>query len=241
MKIFTTCILIGTVIFMVLPLAQAQTVIRHRVEGDVFLLMELGVILTAKDNSVLVDRIMPVDMRPKENRKIEIKKSDEILMVNRKRVKSIEDFKAIYESASAGDEIKLGLKRESEMMLVAFKKADQSAQPRLGPAQLALQLADLLAQRAHLGLQRLGVSARTDDLADLAGALVAPFLELLDLDEQAAPPRVQLLEPVEGGLHAAPAQRLADLVQVFPDVMQIEHAHSRPALEGRPKNNARAL
>ena len=43
-------------------------------------------------------------------------------MMNGKRVKSVKDIKAIYESIAIGDEIKFGLKRDGNMMMAALKK-----------------------------------------------------------------------------------------------------------------------
>ena len=67
----------------------------------------------------------------------------------------------------------------------------------LGGLEGALKLRDPVAECAHLPLERLGVAARLDDAADLARALVARLLELLDLDQKAAPAVVKLPESVE--------------------------------------------
>jgi S1-C subfamily serine protease len=89
---------------------------------DALILREIGAVVVAKDNSLIVDIILANnDQQPTD-----IKKDDIILMANGKKVKTISDLRALYESATAGNEIKIGLKRGEHLQIAAFvKKSEQ--------------------------------------------------------------------------------------------------------------------
>jgi PDZ domain-containing secreted protein len=73
---------------------------------------------------VTVNIAPPEGTLPKEYEDIDIQGGDIIKMMNGKRVKTTDAIKKIYEELEIGDEIKLGVKREDEMFIVTFKKAD---------------------------------------------------------------------------------------------------------------------
>src|SRR5262249_22010450 len=90
--------------------------------------------------------------------------------------------------------------------------------------ELALEGRDALARLPRLLAQRRGVAARLHDLPDLSRGVVSRLLEPLDLHQQAAPLRVQLLKRLEQrGIGAALAKRLRDLVEVLAYVSRVEH------------------
>ncbi len=79
-----------------------------------------------ENNKVLVGFIPPFEQRAKEYQKLDLQKDDEILFVNGKKVKSMSDFKKYYGELKPGDEVKFGIKRNHQPMIVTFKKCKVS-------------------------------------------------------------------------------------------------------------------
>jgi S1-C subfamily serine protease len=106
--------------------AAGQMVMERAVTGGegVFLLPELAVVLTARDDTLLVEMVLPQHIRPKGYEDLEVRQGDAIPMINRKRVKSVDEFKAVYDSLKPDEEVKLGLRRGQELRLLAFEKVD---------------------------------------------------------------------------------------------------------------------
>ncbi len=127
-----------TIIFIVLFsillsfTAHAQMVIKKSggEGGDIFFINELAAIVAGEEKSVKVEHAMPSDNRPEGYRDIEIKQDDEILMVNKKRVKTVSQLQAIYDEAEAGETIKLGVRRGEEMFILEFAKMDPEKAPK---------------------------------------------------------------------------------------------------------------
>lgn len=79
-----------------------------------------------ENNKVLVGFIPPSEQRAKEYQKLDLQKDDEIVFVNGKKVKSMSDFKTYYGELKPGDVVKFGIKRNSQPMIVSFKKGEKS-------------------------------------------------------------------------------------------------------------------
>lgn len=79
-----------------------------------------------ENNKVLVGFIPPSEQRAKEYQKLDLQKDDEILFVNGKKVKSMSDFKTYYGELKPGDEVKFGIKRNNQPMIITFKKGEVS-------------------------------------------------------------------------------------------------------------------
>ena len=94
--------------------------------GDVVFINELGAVIMLRDKAIVVDMVNPPDQRSKEYQSVDLKKDDIVIMVNGKKAAALADIKAAYESASVGQEVKLGIRRGKEMMIAAFPKADKS-------------------------------------------------------------------------------------------------------------------
>ena len=112
--------------------AQAQMIIKKSEAkgGEFFFINELALLVMTENNSIKVEHILPTESRPEEYRDIEIKKDDEILMVNKKRVKSVTELKNVYDTAKISDKIKLGLRRGEEMFIIEFAKMDADRLPK---------------------------------------------------------------------------------------------------------------
>jgi len=75
-----------------LQTSNAQVTMERRIEGGdgAFHLKEVQTILTSKDDTIKVMMVLPERLRPKGYGDIVLKENDEILMVNAKRVKTVQ-------------------------------------------------------------------------------------------------------------------------------------------------------
>jgi S1-C subfamily serine protease len=111
--------------------ARADSAVRRVVvEGDIVDIPELASLFVGAYGTVVVDRVMDPSMRPKGNERIDIQEGDVLLMVSGRRVKSLADFRALYEEAKPGSELKLGVERNHAMLIIPFVKGDPEAMPK---------------------------------------------------------------------------------------------------------------
>ena len=106
---------------------SAQEVVRERLDPSTSLVIfEIGAIASLEDGAeaVTLGRLFPKEMRPEENHDLDVKKGDEILMMNGERIRSISTLRELYQGLEIGDEVKLGLKRDSQRFLVRFDKSE---------------------------------------------------------------------------------------------------------------------
>jgi S1-C subfamily serine protease len=73
--------------------------------------------------------VMPPDQRAEAYKSLDIQVGDIIKMVNGKSLTSVKSLKEIYEKASPGDIIKLGIIRNQKPILVKFTKANPDDLP----------------------------------------------------------------------------------------------------------------
>jgi hypothetical protein len=100
------------------------------IEGQPFIIPELGAIVVFKEKKLEVLNVMPDNARPKDYLEVDIKAGDILVMLNGARLKTIEDLKSAHDSASAGDNFKFGIKRGKEMRILQFAKADPKSMPK---------------------------------------------------------------------------------------------------------------
>lgn len=98
--------------------------------GDVFILQETGAVIVSADSALKIDLIAPRDQRTAEYRAVDMQRDDEILMLNGKKLTSIKDLKDGYEALALGDEVKLGIRRNQQKMIVSFAKCDPEKLPK---------------------------------------------------------------------------------------------------------------
>jgi PDZ domain-containing secreted protein len=101
------------------------------VEGDAFMIREIGATLIEADGKLEVAFVLPADARLAAYKSVDIQEKDVILMVNGKKVVSTSDIREIFDGLKPGDEIKIGLKRVKNMMIVSFERADPESLPKL--------------------------------------------------------------------------------------------------------------
>jgi S1-C subfamily serine protease len=90
---------------------------------------EFGGILVEVDDEVKVDMVMPPAQRSDEYKDLDIQSGDIIKMINGKKVSTVSALEDIFNKLAIGDEVKLGIFRGKEMMIVRFAKADPEKLP----------------------------------------------------------------------------------------------------------------
>jgi len=92
---------------------------------------ELSAMIAESQGLLTVDHILEASMRPKGYEKTDMKENDIIIMANGRKLNGLADLKNLYTSASRGSLVKLGIKRNEEMLIVSFSKADPNSMPHM--------------------------------------------------------------------------------------------------------------
>jgi PDZ domain-containing secreted protein len=102
----------------------------RRIDGAAFPIPEVDAIVTKSGKDLNVDMVPPAESRREQYKNVDLRAGDLILMVNGKRVKTIEELSAAHAAVAVGSEVKLGIQRGQQMMYVAFPKADPKDMPK---------------------------------------------------------------------------------------------------------------
>jgi C-terminal processing protease CtpA/Prc len=100
------------------------------IEGPPYNLAELGAVIVQREGALEVLFVGPPEKRLKAYREVDLETGDRIVMVNGKKMTSVEDLEATLDVLAVGDEIKFGLKRGKDMRIVSFAKADPDDLPQ---------------------------------------------------------------------------------------------------------------
>ena len=100
-------------------------------EGDLFHIPEISAMISGAGGTMKVDHVLDPEMRPKGYEKTEVKEGDVILMVNGKRPDGLSGLKELYANAPVGSTMKIGIKRNDEMLIASFTKADPKDMPKM--------------------------------------------------------------------------------------------------------------
>jgi S1-C subfamily serine protease len=100
------------------------------IQGQPFNLGELGAVIAKDSSGIHVLFISPSESRPKAYQSVDLLAEDEILMMNGKKLTSIEDMEKGYEAAAIGSNLQFGVKRGGQLMVVSFPKADPKDLPK---------------------------------------------------------------------------------------------------------------
>ncbi len=95
--------------------------------GELVLLDEVGAIIVARDGSLIIEIINPAEHRQEAYKAVDLRKDDVILMLNGKKVTSLDELERGYQGFPVGGELKFGVKRGKDMVVVAFTKGDPKA------------------------------------------------------------------------------------------------------------------
>ena len=123
-------VLVKAVIGHAAPQMKMVTIGGDDADGTA-MIAELGALIFEKDSTLTVEHVMEAGQRPKTYQKVDLKQGDVILMVNGKRARTAVDFSGILDSLTAGDEVKLGIRRDKNMQIVSFKKAAPEDLPQI--------------------------------------------------------------------------------------------------------------
>jgi len=93
-------------------------------EGGVHVLQEAGVVLAGEDDALTVRMVLPAGARPEGSEPVDLRQGDRILMANKKRIRSVDEFLSVYDALAVGDELKLGVRRGEQMLILVVPKAD---------------------------------------------------------------------------------------------------------------------
>lgn len=102
-----------------------------KIVGQPFTIGEVGAVIVDNGKELKVLHAMPVEMRPKAYKDIDIKDGDIVLMCNGKRLKTLKELEEAYNATAVAADFKLGVKRGEERMIVAFAKADPKDLPKM--------------------------------------------------------------------------------------------------------------
>jgi len=116
---------------ILLPATQTVGQVKIMVEGDAFMIKEIGATLIEADGKLEVAFVLPGESRLEAYKSVDIEQKDVILMVNGKKVVSAANIREVFDGIKPGDEIKIGLKRGKNMMIVSFERADPESLPKL--------------------------------------------------------------------------------------------------------------
>ena len=113
-----------SVLLLSSPIIQSQQM-KTFSSKEAQMLPEIKGVIIVENGKLVVGPLPSADQRDKEYKDVDLKSGDEIQFVNGKRVKTMDDFKKKYSEIKVGDELKLGVKREEQRFIVAFKKSQE--------------------------------------------------------------------------------------------------------------------
>ncbi len=92
---------------------------------------ELAAMIIEQGKDIVVEHIMEKEMRIKGYETTDVQEGDKILMANGKKMTSLKDLRELYSSAAPGSTVKFGLKRNDDMVIASFVKADPKDLPKM--------------------------------------------------------------------------------------------------------------
>lgn len=99
--------------------------------GEMFMIQEVGGLVTLSDDGVKIEMVMPPDQRPKEFKDVDLMAGDIIKMANGKKIDDVAKIKEIYEALKPGETLKFGINRDGKMMIVSMVKGDPDKMPKM--------------------------------------------------------------------------------------------------------------
>ncbi len=123
-------LIIGATCDQILGADNKKPVMRMITTGDVLILQEIGAVILPEKDELRVEMVGPESSRPEGYKSIDLRKDDVILMLNGKKMTALKDLKDGYEALAIGADVKLGIKRDRQMMIVSFAKIDPAKLPK---------------------------------------------------------------------------------------------------------------
>ncbi len=133
--------LLAIMVFFVLPaVVHAQVITNTKSpegkvikfeKGSVFIIGELGSIITVDEEGLLVQIAGDKENRKEEFRDVDLRDNDRIFMLNGKGIKEIQELEDGYLAIGESEDIELGIKRDGIMTIVSFTKAASGELPKM--------------------------------------------------------------------------------------------------------------
>jgi S1-C subfamily serine protease len=101
------------------------------IKGQPYTLDELGAVVVHNEQGMQVLFVMDPEMRTEAYKEVDLQAQDIILMANGKKLETIDDLQNLMESLAIGDQVQLGIKRDKDMQIVRFLKADSESLPKM--------------------------------------------------------------------------------------------------------------
>ena len=101
------------------------------VKGQPCSLDELGGLVAHVGDEFKVLFVMEPAQRVKAYQGVDLRAEDRLLMVNGKKLTSIEQLGGILDSVAVGGSIQLGIRRDKDMQIVSYAKADPKSLPQV--------------------------------------------------------------------------------------------------------------
>jgi S1-C subfamily serine protease len=120
-----TLVGVATFAFTLPSFAQQTQTMRFDASKTVFV-HELGAAVGTSDDDDTIRFLFvgPADMRQGDAASVDVKTDDVVMMAASKRVRSIDDFREVYESTVVGETFKLGIQRGEERFLRSFTRTE---------------------------------------------------------------------------------------------------------------------
>jgi C-terminal processing protease CtpA/Prc len=137
MKRFIPWLAFPAVVLGLASWAHAQTMTKTvtmnggDVQGQPYSLDELGAVVAQMGTDFKVLFVMDPPARLEPYRSVDLKAEDLLLMVNGKKITSLEMLKATIDSVAMGGQIQLGIRRDKDMQIVHYAKADPKTLPQV--------------------------------------------------------------------------------------------------------------
>lgn len=199
----------AAVVMLWFPMAAGAQVHTLKIGGDgeIFLLKELGAIISESDQGMSVLMVLPQDQRAKAYRDIDLQEGDILVMFNGKRMKTAGQMEEAYGGLKIGDEIKLGIKRDKDMMITTLAKAN----PNDLPGQMKIMKGPSCPASGDMTLADVGVMLKKEEGKLIVDEVVA---ELADQFTGAVPEKGDVILKVNGTTISRPEQ----LSEVFTNI-----------------------
>lgn len=101
------------------------------VQGQPYSLDELGAVVAHMDGEFKVLFVMEPQARLEAYRSVDLRADDRLRMINGKTITSLDMLRAVIDSTAVGTDIQLGIKRDKDMMIVRYPKADPKSLPQI--------------------------------------------------------------------------------------------------------------
>lgn len=110
------------------PKAQGEMKIMKFEKDKVSILQEIGAIVISENDKLLVEFVPPSNERTAEYKSVDIQSGDVLLMLNGKSLSSTKQLNEGYEILKIGADVKFGVKRDDQILVVSYPKADNENQ-----------------------------------------------------------------------------------------------------------------